>query len=83
MGVSYDPKYGIQRIEHSCGAQPGWHVTAHGDSYLVVDIDGYGCYVCSPLNGSEEEVDYMNLRTFDDLDIDSAHPPIVGHGEGI
>lgn len=74
MGVSYDPKYGIQRIDHDCGAVRGDIVIAYGESYTVISKDDDGCFVCAPLTDGDD-YDYMNLRTFDDLDIHEVISP--------
>ena len=74
MGVSYDPRYGIQRIEHSCGAVRGDIVKAYGSTYMVREIDDYGCFVCSPYSDGDD-YDCTDLRTYDDLDIDEVISP--------
>ena len=85
MGVSYDPRYGIQRIDHSCGASIGDIVTAYGQSFRVECIDDYGCYVCRNLD--ENCLASDDLKTFDDLDIDQVlkenDPRFTACGEGI
>ena len=66
MGVAHDPNRGVSHIDYSCGAKVGYHVTAYGQSYEVVEIDNWGCYVCRNLN--EDCLVSDELRVFDDLD---------------
>lgn len=81
MGVMYDPKFGIREVNHNCGAEVGDHVIAWGVSYVVVEIDDFGCYVCRNLN--EDCLANDEYKTFDDIDIECVYPPVVGFGEGI
>lgn len=74
MGFSYDPKYGMRRIDHSCGASRGDIVKAYGDSYKVISKDDYGCFVCVPLADADDYESHQ-IRTFDDLDIDEVIKP--------
>lgn len=86
MGVSYNPKRGIQRIDHSCGAAIGDIVKAYDEAYKVISIDDYGCFVCVPLVDAEDYASHQ-IRTFDDLDIDEVispnDPRFTACGDGI
>lgn len=85
MGVVYSRERGVERIDYSCGAKIGDFVTAYRQSYQVVEIDDWGCYVCRNLN--PRCLAHDDVRTFDDLDIDSVitadDPRFTAYGDGI
>lgn len=86
MGVAYDPKRGVQRIDHDCGAIFGDIVKAYDEAYVVIGKDDYGCLVCVPLADAEDYASHQ-LRTFDDLDITEVispnDPRFTAYGAGI
>lgn len=86
MGVAYDPKWGLRRIDHSCGATRGDIVKAREKDWKVISIDDYGCFVCVPLADADDYASHQ-ITTFDDLDITEVINPndsrFTASGDGI